>query len=136
MKQHEQALRLLKKASEDEILLDEVLSLTAKGVSSRISDEIFGFHCQQAIEKLLKAVLSELKIEYRKTHDIHELVCLLIDNGIAIPVDIEDVDILSPYAVEWRYDMLPEESDDSFDRKHIMSTIAKVRIWAEKMICG
>ncbi|MFH1097914.1 MAG: HEPN domain-containing protein [Candidatus Desantisbacteria bacterium] len=128
MKHHEQALRLLKKATEDEILLDEVL------LSTRISDEIFGFHSQQAVEKLLKAVLSELKIEYRRTHDIHELLCLLIDNGITLPVNIEDIDILSPYAVEWRYDMLPEETESPFDRKSIMETIVRVRIWAEKMI--
>ena len=53
MKHHEQALLLLRKAGQDEILLEEVVR------SKRISDEIIGFHCQQAIEKYLKAVLSE-----------------------------------------------------------------------------
>ena len=38
MKQREQALLLLKKAAQDEALLDEVLA------SARVSDEVIGFH--------------------------------------------------------------------------------------------
>jgi len=49
MKRREQALRYLRKAAQDEALLDAVLT------STEVSDEIFGFHCQQAAEKLLKA---------------------------------------------------------------------------------
>jgi len=51
MKRHEQALLFLRKAAQDEALLDEV------GDSANVSDEVFGFHCQQAAEKLLKAML-------------------------------------------------------------------------------
>lgn len=40
MKQREQALLLLRKASQDESLLDQVLT------SDKVSDEIIGFHCQ------------------------------------------------------------------------------------------
>jgi hypothetical protein len=54
MRQHEPALLYLKKAAEDEVLLDEVLA------SPRVSDTVIGFHCQQAAEKLLKALLSYL----------------------------------------------------------------------------
>ena len=46
MKQREQALLFIKKASQDEALLAEVIS------SKAVSDETFGFHCQQAAEKL------------------------------------------------------------------------------------
>lgn len=28
--------------------------------SEKVSDEVFGFHCQQAAEKMLKALLSDL----------------------------------------------------------------------------
>ncbi|MFA5771177.1 MAG: HEPN domain-containing protein [Thermoplasmata archaeon] len=128
MKHHEQALLLLKKASDDEALLDEIIS------SKRVSDEIFGFHCQQAIEKLLKAVLSELKITYRKTHDLKELLDLLVDNKIAIPINIAGLDILSPYAVEFRYDILPEEKEAPFDRKSARDLIRKTHMWAKKTI--
>ena len=48
MKRREQALLLLRKAAQDESLLDEVLD------SENVSDEVIGFHCQQAAEKMLK----------------------------------------------------------------------------------
>ena len=52
MKRHEQASLFLRKAVQDEALLDEV------GDSTNVSDEVFGFHSQQAAEKLLKVLLS------------------------------------------------------------------------------
>jgi HEPN domain-containing protein len=55
MKPREQALLLLRKAAQDEAVLDHVLE------SIEVSDEIIGFHCQQAAEKLLKALLSDLQ---------------------------------------------------------------------------
>ena len=58
MRQHEQAMLLVKKAADDEALLAEILS------STHVSDEILGFHCQQAAEKLLKALLSQAGIGY------------------------------------------------------------------------
>ena len=54
MKRREQALLLLRKAAQDESLPDEVLD------SENVSDEVIGFHCQQAAEKMLKALLSDL----------------------------------------------------------------------------
>jgi hypothetical protein len=46
MKQLEQARRFLAKAAEDEALLDAVLA------KPEVSDSIYGFHAQQAAEKL------------------------------------------------------------------------------------
>ena len=91
MKRREQALLFLKKATEDEALLDEVLS------SPRVSDEIIGFHCQQAAEKLLKAFLSDLGVRFRKTHDVRELMDLLEDAGHPLPKSLADLDALTPY---------------------------------------
>jgi len=67
MKRRERALLLLRKAAQDEALLDEVLS------SDQVSDEIIGFHCQQAAEKILKALLSEVGVRFRKSHEIGAL---------------------------------------------------------------
>ena len=75
MKPREQALLLLRKAAQDEALLDEVLR------SAHVSDEIIGFHCQQAIEKILKALLSDLGVRFRKTHEIGALMALLAQAG-------------------------------------------------------
>lgn len=49
------------------------------------SDEIFGFHVQQAVEKALKAWLSHLGVSYPKRHDLDELAALLEDAGQTIP---------------------------------------------------
>src|ERR1039458_4805249 len=38
--------------------------------------EIVGFHCQQAAEKYLKALLTRYQIEFRKTHDLRVLLDL------------------------------------------------------------
>ncbi|HAB51510.1 MAG TPA: DNA-binding protein, partial [Ignavibacteriales bacterium] len=42
--------------------------------------EIFGFHAQQTVEKLLKAWLSSLGVKYERTHDLQNLFSLLRDN--------------------------------------------------------
>jgi HEPN domain-containing protein len=119
---------LLKKASDDEALLDAVLDL------ERVTDEIIGFHCQQAIEKMLKAVLSELKITYRRTHDLTELLDLLIEKGVNIPPEIEELDELFPFAVEFRYAVLPEDDETPFDRKEARELVRKVRKWVESIV--
>ncbi len=90
MKLHEQALLYLDKAAEDEVLVDEVI------VSPRVSDAVIGFHCQQAVEKLLKALLSHLGVRFRKTHDLRELLDLLADHGAAPPHYLQEIDSLSP----------------------------------------
>lgn len=90
MKRHEQALLFLKKAAADEALVDEVLD------SPRVGDEVIGLHCQQAAEKLLKALLAELGIRFRWTHDLRELMDLLADSGHPLPEHLADVDTLSP----------------------------------------
>jgi HEPN domain-containing protein len=109
MKQHEQSLLFLKKAAEDETLIDEVMT------SRRVSDEVIGFHCQQAAEKLLKALLSELGVRFRKTHDLRERMDLLEDVGHPVPSSLVDLDRLTPYGILFRYEDLPSEV--SFDRK-------------------
>ena len=45
------------------------------------ADEIFGFHAQQAIEKLLKAWLAACSVSFPLTHDLSRLLGLLEENG-------------------------------------------------------
>jgi len=89
MRQHEQALLLVKKAVDDEALLAEILT------SSQVSDEIFGFHCQQAAEKLLKALLSHSGISYPRTHNLRLLMDLLADSEQPLPTDLAELDMLT-----------------------------------------
>ena len=124
MKQREQARLLLKKALQDEALLNETLS------SPGISDEIFGFHCQQAAEKLLKAVLSAHGVEYARTHNLRFLMDLLADAGHPLPVDFADLDTLTPYGTLFRYEDLPEEI--KIDRGTLLRLVKSLRSYVEK----
>ncbi|HXJ42428.1 MAG TPA: HEPN domain-containing protein [Bryobacteraceae bacterium] len=76
MKRREQALLLLRKAAQDEALLAQVLH------SPNVSDEIVGFHCQQAAEKLLKALLSDMGTAFRRTHELGALVHSVLSIGM------------------------------------------------------
>lgn len=73
-----------------------------------LSDAIFGFHAQQAVEKGLKALLCLHGIIYPRTHDLEELHLLLHDQNIAVPCWSEDFIGLTDFAVQYRYDFLPE----------------------------
>lgn len=128
MKPREQALLFLRKAEEDENLLDEVLA------SPRVSDAVIGFHCQQAAEKLLKALLSYLGVRFRKTHDLRELADLLADAGHALPEELSDIDMLNPYAVELRYEILFLEDEPPLDRREARRLITMLRKWVEREI--
>ena len=61
------------------------------------------FHCQQAAEKYLKAVLVQLNIEFPRTHDLAELVRLVASEFPEVSHLREKADLLSEYAVEIRY---------------------------------
>ena len=65
--------------------------------------EIICFHCEQAAEKFLKAVLVQLGIEPPRTHDLIQLckICSDIDERFGQLVDacVE----LTPYGVQTRY---------------------------------
>jgi len=125
---HEQTLLLLRKAAEDEALVDEVLS------SARVTNSIVGFHLQQAAEKLLKAMLSELGVGFRRTHDLRELMEKLADAGHPLPDHLADLDTLNPYASLFRYDSPgPQEA---LDRKALREMVRSLRVWVEATIGG
>ncbi|MCM2357314.1 MAG: HEPN domain-containing protein [Geobacteraceae bacterium] len=126
MRQHEQAILLIKKASDDEALLAEILS------SSHVSDEIFGFHCQQAAEKLLKALLSQAVIVYPRTHNLRLLMDLLMDAGHALPADLAELDVLTPYGTLFRYEDLPAEVE--LNREVLFTLIRSLHEFVEKRL--
>ncbi|MGD0774827.1 MAG: HEPN domain-containing protein [Candidatus Solibacter sp.] len=98
MKRREQALLFLRKAAQDESLLDAVLECDS------VSDEVIGFHCQQAAEKMLKALLSDLGITFHKTHELGALMDSLARSGAPLPDEFENLDVLTPFGAVYRYD--------------------------------
>jgi len=117
---------LLRKAAQDEALLDSVQEDTS------VSAEIFGYHCQQAAEKLLKAWLAQRAVHYPKTHNLQALVELLEAQGQPLPTDLADLDRLTPYATVYRYEQLPEYT--SLDRHAARAIVARLRSFVEQHI--
>jgi hypothetical protein len=118
-----QAQILLIKAAEDEA------SLHLEG----IPESILGFHAQQAVEKLIKALLSELSVPFELTHNLGRLQIALEAAGETLPATPLLLSELNDFAVVYRYDLLfqfasPERTDliDTVRliREHVVARIA------------
>lgn len=85
------------KAMEDYRIAEHELSFPEE----EISTGPVCFHCQQTVEKLLKAYLVTKKIDFEKTHDLEFLLKLCATQD----KDFENVSVgnLTDYAVEVRY---------------------------------
>ena len=110
---------LLLKAAEDEGVLDAAIA------GAKISDGIFGFHAQQAVEKLLKARLTSLGVDYPKVHNLLLMVELLAAAGDPLPDSLADLFRLTPFATTFRY----EEAGDAVlpDRVELRGRIVRLR---------
>jgi HEPN domain-containing protein len=125
---HEHAELLLHKARQDEFALEKLISDRAS------PDEIIGFHAQQAIEKTLKAVLTNSAIYYGRTHNLGVLLDLLRANDFSFPGEFEEVRRLTPFAVDFRYEDMPLVLRKPFDRFWARESVRKVRAWAESAL--
>jgi len=102
----EQYLIFVIKAKQDLVLVREVSG------NNVIAPEILLFHLQQAVEKLIKSLLTYNAVKFPKTHDLVDLVELAEDNHIALPPFIDRLTELTPYAVETRYAIIHDELHD------------------------
>jgi len=73
-------------------------------IAFAIPDATFLFHVQQAIEKLLKALLSAHSAKYPHTHDLQLLVNQLASLGERLPDYGIPLAAFTPYGVTIRYD--------------------------------
>lgn len=99
----EQALLLLRKASQDRAVLEKLVD------DPEISDETLGYHAQQAAEKLLKALLAHGGHDYPRSHNIGLLLDLLDGHGLRLPEPLQAVEALTVFGTVFRYDDLPLE---------------------------
>ena len=102
--------------------------LTAKLIyrAEEIDVEIALFHLQQAVEKILKALLLYSKIEAPRTHNLDILIKLVFENNLILDISEKFLD-LNDYAVEARYDYL----SDTFENFEEMEK--EVEILLEKI---
>jgi len=61
------------------------------------------YHCQQAVEKVLKAYLTLYDMPFTKTHDLTVLVGQCMDKDASFESLLDITEILTPYAVAFRY---------------------------------
>ena len=78
------------------------------------------FHCQQAVEKCLKAFLVRHQIEFPKTHDIARLLDRVATVNANTAELLRDADALTPFGVEVRYpsdapELLPGGETEAID---------------------
>jgi HEPN domain-containing protein len=126
MTENEHVKLLLAKAEQDEFVLARFSEDNEAPV------EVFGFHAQQAAEKLIKAAIVAAGGKYPMTHRLEELIELGKDLGIPWPAEFEDLDTLTPYAVEFRYDIFPADSETPLNRRETREMISRLRAWVVK----
>ena len=87
-----------------------------------VTDEVFGFHAQQAVEKSLKAWIASVGSVYPLTHNLESLIDIL--EAQQCPVDhLRDMVDLTHYAVRFRYEQAMELG---LDRVAIYNEVQKL----------
>ncbi len=94
----EEALRWLQLADRD------IAAFRLLAGAPEIHFATAGFHAQQAVEKSSKAVLFRNGIEFPRLRGLAALASLLIDHGIVPPCTPDELRILNPFAVAFRYE--------------------------------
>ncbi len=95
MKRH--TAQWVSKAEED---VDAARALAAQRPPRR---NAASFHCQQAAEKYLKALLQELGVAVPRTHNLKQLFDLLLPHDATLKSLRRSGATLTKYAVEYRY---------------------------------
>jgi predicted nucleotidyltransferase len=97
-------------------------------IENDADQETIGFHVQQALENALKGWISALDGEYRNTHDIGNLAAIV--RGFPAEGDTpagEQLDWLTKYAVEYRYEGARMSMTDRFELPSVVhDTVAAI----------
>ncbi|HQY10348.1 MAG TPA: HEPN domain-containing protein [Burkholderiaceae bacterium] len=120
--QREEAERLLRLARRDEGALCALLGASGVAVAVAL------FHAQQSVEKALKAAMCLHGLAYRRTHDLEELAGQLADAGHPPSVGDAELRLLTPYAVEYRYD---DEVPELLTSSQALTLVDGVLSWCD-----
>jgi hypothetical protein len=126
MPPHDYVLEFMGAANEDLYMVDAVID------DQSAPDSGIGFHCQQAAEKLLKAVLATRGVHFGRTHDLKYLFELVASSGTPAPAGLNELTELNPFATVLRY--TPSETVPDFDRLHTRELIEELRVWAAAQV--
>src|SRR5436309_2290838 len=81
---------------------DLVLAARVSVQKPRLNDAIC-FHCQQAAEKYLKALMCERSLTIPRTHDLNHLLLQLLPTDSPLAKHRRRLARLTDYAVDYRY---------------------------------
>jgi len=122
---------IMKAESDLKVARDELMT-------EKPANDMVCFHCQQAVEKYLKAFLVKNNMEFKKTHDISQLIelCLGIDKSFNELLD-KNVDSLTIYAAEIRYPdyfYIPsdEETEDAINKAEYVKEFVMRKLERER----
>jgi hypothetical protein len=114
------------KMQNEQIELLSLASLDDEAVLSfPLPDRIFGFHAQQAVEKLLKMLILANRRRHKFTHDIELLQEAAGELGEILPPAPFPIKQLTVFAVEVRYDL--PKALTPVERDQIRETIRTLR---------
>jgi HEPN domain len=116
---------LLRKARSHRTALEHV------GLDPTFADMIVGLHAQQAVEKLIKAVISHNQIAYPRVNDLDRLLQLLDAEQITQPPGAQQLVSLTPWATRFRYEDPPEPI--SLDRRATVTLVDDIAAWASAL---
>jgi len=79
-----------------------------------------------------QALLSDVGVRFRKTHDIGALMSLAAEAGHPLPAQFEDLDALTPFGAIYRYD--DYDAPVSLDRIAARANLRQLRLWVESTL--
>lgn len=123
----ERAQRLLALAERD------ITSFRALTTHPEVDVSATGFFAQQVVEKCLKAVAEYHDIVFRRTHDVDELVDLLLQHKVDMPFPPDQFSVLNPFAVILRYEETPYVSMPLAEMGQLVDLAYR---WAMGMVVG
>ena len=123
----EEAAKLLRLANQDR----EAFEILHREMKSDPTPALF--HAQQCVEKCLKAVLAHVGRSAPPTHNLRFLAQLLRRQAIRVPVSVDEMTKLIPYAVAFRYD---EVDFVVIDARAAEEIVGKVFNWAKEIAGG
>lgn len=90
------------------------------------------YDCQQAAEKLFKGLLVGAAVTVPRTHDLEQLAVLLDGLHPAFDGDIQNLAVLSPWAVETRYPQL--DTDAGVTEQDVRQAISDLSMLRDKVL--
>jgi HEPN domain-containing protein len=95
--------------------------------------QVVGFHCQQCIEKYLKAVLVFHRRPFPKTHDLVDLLKRCLPFVPVFEIYRRDFGWISGFGVQFRY---PGEEPTMEEAKAALAVAKKVREYLRNVLKG